>query len=70
MTLKANDYLWCICESDGNKVTFNCDRCKQNHIFDNTGIAISRFLEISEAFCIIHKDCKESKLRIQGENKI
>ena len=57
--MKSDDCPWCICETDGNKITFHCENCDQKHIFGNTGMAISRFLEISEAFCELHKNCKE-----------
>ena len=57
MSLKAGDYPWCVCESKGNQVVFHCQRCDKELVFDNSGMAISRFLEISEAFCILHKEC-------------
>jgi len=57
--MKANDYPWCVCESSKNEITFKCKRCKQQHKFDNTGMSINRFVEISESFCILHKGCKE-----------
>lgn len=59
MNLKSHP--WCVCETKGNMMIFVCQRCKEQHIFDNIGMAISRFLEISEAFRTIHKDCKEVK---------
>ena len=55
--MKTDDYPWCVCETNGNKVTFTCKRCKENHVFDNTGMSINRFLEISESFCMIHNEC-------------
>ena len=57
MSLKGGDYPWCVCETNGNQVIFHCQRCDKKLEFDNTGMAISRFLEISEAFCILHKEC-------------
>ena len=58
MVLNSGDYPWCVCESKGNAVNFDCRRCGGKHTFDNAGMPISRFLEISEAFCKLHKDCK------------
>jgi len=67
MVLKSGDYPWCVCESKGNTVNFNCERCGGKHTFDNVGMPISRFLEISEAFCELHKDCKlESSMETEG----
>jgi len=59
MSLKSGDYPWCVCESKGNKVTFSCIRCREQHIFDNAGMTIDSFIKVSEAFCTLHKDCKE-----------
>jgi hypothetical protein len=56
--MKSGDYPWCVCDSRGNIVTFNCGRCGESHIFNNAGMTIDRFVEISEAFCMLHKDCK------------
>lgn len=55
--MKSGDYPWCVCETDGNIVTLECERCKADYKFNNTGITIDRFIEISEAFCTIHKNC-------------
>ena len=57
--MKAGDYPWCVCETNKNTVTFKCERCNQEHKFNNAGMSISRFLDISNAFCIIHKECKD-----------
>lgn len=48
---------WCKVKSDGNKVTFFCLACKQEHIFDNTGMYIVRFLDMCDAFCNLHREC-------------
>jgi len=61
MNLKSEQYPWCVCETRGNLVLMECKKCKEQHNFDNRGMTINRFVEIAEAFCIIHKDCKEAK---------
>jgi len=58
--MKTDDYPWCVCETNKNIVTFECQRCGQKHKFNNVGMSIMRFLDIANAFCIIHKECKES----------
>jgi len=63
MSLKSGEYPWCVCNSDGNIVSFDCMRCKQFFNFNNTGMTIDRFVEMSEAFCMLHKDCKEERLK-------
>lgn len=62
MSLKSGDYPWCVCESDGNMVSFDCTRCKKDLQFNNSGMEISRFLEMAEAFCMLHKECKGNDL--------
>ena len=57
--MKSGDFPWCIVETDGNTVTFKCNRCGGEYIFDNTGMSIDLFCEKCEAFCELHKDCKE-----------
>lgn len=61
MSLKSGEFPWCIVGTDtkGNNIVFECKRCGTKLEFDNTGMAVSRFLEISEAFCTLHKECKE-----------
>jgi hypothetical protein len=54
--MKSGDYPWYICETDGNIVTLECERCKSDYKFNNAGMTINRFIEISEAFCTIHKN--------------
>lgn len=62
MTLKSGEYPWCVLDEQvdkKNQITFCCQRCKQKHSFNGKGIPVDRFLEISEAFCILHKECKD-----------
>ena len=61
MTLKSGDYPWCVSETDGNMVSFDCMRCKKDLQFNNAGMTISGFIEMAEAFCMLHKDCKEER---------
>lgn len=51
-------YPWCVVESDGNKVTFLCKHCEEQHVFNNTGMTIDRFVEKCESFCNLHKECE------------
>ena len=65
MSLKSGEYPWCVCESFGNngitnRVLFKCERCKEIHTFNNARMSIDDFVKISEAFCYLHKDCKEN----------
>ena len=57
--MKSDEYPWCVCESDGNEVTLQCERCGEKHVFCNIGVTINRFVEKSEAFCMIHRDCQK-----------
>ena len=57
--LKSGDYEWCVVESKGNIVYVTCQRCGEKHVFDNANMTIDRFVEISKAFCCLHKNCKE-----------
>jgi len=61
MVLKSGEYPWCILDpvqDEENKITFFCQRCKQKHSFNAKGLTIDRFVELCEAFCILHKGCK------------
>ena len=59
MELKSGDYPWCIAELKVNTVIFKCERCKEIHTFDNAGMPIDEFCKKSEAFCELHRNCKE-----------
>ena len=63
MTLKSGDYPWIIFDAnpdDKKKQMFVCTRCGQNHKLSTLdGVSINYFLKLSEAFCELHKDCKE-----------
>jgi hypothetical protein len=63
MNLKSGDYPWCILDTiadEENKLTFFCQRCKQTHRFDAKDMTIDKFVEMSQSFCLLHKDCKKS----------
>lgn len=57
--MESGDYPWCVCETKGNTVYFTCQRCQEKHVFDNANMTIDRFVEISKAFCTLHKNCNE-----------
>lgn len=61
MNLKSGDYPWCVLDTiadEENKLTFFCQRCKQTHSFNAKGMTITEYLELSESFCMLHKECK------------
>ena len=55
--IKYGDCPWCV--MDANKQAFLCDRCKQIHKLNMVDMSITEFCRLSEAFCILHKNCKE-----------
>ena len=61
MSLKSGNYPWCVLDTtpdEENRITFICQMCKQTHSFDAMDLLIDRFVELSEAFCLLHKNCK------------
>ena len=60
-TMKDLDVKWCIIQATGNNVTFRCMHCNQAHRFNNAGMALDRFIEISKAFCTMYKDCDKQE---------
>lgn len=62
MTLKSGEYPWCVMDANkypDGKQSFLCQRCGQKHTMIVDGMSIDTFLRLSEAFCMLHADCKE-----------
>jgi hypothetical protein len=58
--MKVNNQPWCLLDAGIGKQKFVCNRCNQEHIFEASGIELDYFVRIMEAFCLLHKNCKET----------
>jgi hypothetical protein len=64
MSLKSNEYPWCIMDANkypDGKQSFICTRCGQRHAVSAEGMSVDTFLRLGEAFCSLHSDCKEQE---------
>lgn len=64
MTLKSNKYPWCVMDANkdpNGKQLLLCTRCKKTHELNAIGMSVDTFLRLSEAFCMLHSECKEEQ---------